>query len=311
MLLGTEGGLRPTRHPLLTVIHPTEDILNFLLYLKREGYSESSIRNNRKILMKLNNRIGTLLDGNAVKDYIASMNCRGGTKKNNLLAYRLYASWKGFEFKLPRMSDTEPEIPYVPLESELNSFISAASKSLAPILGIAKESGARIGEILRLEWKDIDPLQNTINFRAEKGSLNRQCKVSPNLVSMIMAHPRKNNRIFQSKSGSIRNRFQLLRSRLSVKLQNDRLLKIHLHSFRHWYACSIYFKYKDILLTQNKLGHKSLRSTLRYARLVNWEQSDEFVCKATQNQDEAMKLIESGFEFVTVINSVSLFRKRK
>src|SRR6266571_1760818 len=116
MLLRTEGGLRPTRHPLLTVIHPSEDILNFLLYLKREGYSESSIRNNRKILMKLNNRIGTLLDGNAVKDYIASMNCRGGTKKNILPPSRLSPSWKVFESKHQRKPNMEPELPSIRLD---------------------------------------------------------------------------------------------------------------------------------------------------------------------------------------------------
>lgn len=172
------------------------DVLNFLFWMKREGYSESTIRNSRKILAKLQNRLGILLDTEAVKDFVANMDARGGTKKLNLLAYRLYLKWKGLDFKLPRVSDAEAEIPYLPLESELNSLISAASKGLGPILLLLKESGCRIGEALRLEWKDLDPERCIVNTRAEKGSLNRQCKVSPQLVAMILRLPRKSDRIF-------------------------------------------------------------------------------------------------------------------
>jgi hypothetical protein len=41
--------------------------------MRREGYSPSSIKNFRKILVKLSNRLGTLLDGKAVKDFVAKM----------------------------------------------------------------------------------------------------------------------------------------------------------------------------------------------------------------------------------------------
>src|SRR5207249_11528633 len=91
---------------------------------------------------------------------------------------------------------------------------------------------------------------------------------------------------------------------------NPRLNLIHLHTLRHFRATTWYFQTKDVLYCQQQLGHRSITNTLRYVRLVDWR-SDEFICKAAKNPDEAIKLIESGFEFVTVINSVSLFRKRK
>ena len=75
------------------------EILKFLLWMKREGYSESSIRNVRKVLQKLARRIGTLLDGDTVKDHVSNMDVRGGTKKNNLLAYKALCDLEGLQVR--------------------------------------------------------------------------------------------------------------------------------------------------------------------------------------------------------------------
>ncbi len=76
---------RTRQNATLPQEQPSE-VVNFLLWMQREGYSQSSIKNVRKILIKLSNRIGTLLDGEAVKDFVSRMEARGGTKKLNLLA---------------------------------------------------------------------------------------------------------------------------------------------------------------------------------------------------------------------------------
>jgi pentose-5-phosphate-3-epimerase len=44
--------------------------------------------------------------------------------------------------------------------------------------------------------------------------------------------------------------------------------------------------------------------------LVTFE-SDEFICKVAKNVQEAKELIENGFEYVTEIDGIQLFRKRK
>jgi hypothetical protein len=58
------------------------------------------------------------------------------------------------------------------------------------------------------------------------------------------------------------------------------------------------------------LGHKDLRSTLRYVQLISFP-SDEFYCATAKDVNEAKALIERGFEYVTEIDGVKLFRKRK
>ena len=59
------------------------------------------------------------------------------------------------------------------------------------------------------------------------------------------------------------------------------------------------------------LGHKSINNTLIYTHLVDFERSDQYYSATATTIVEAQQLVESGFEYVTEIDNVSLFRKRK
>jgi hypothetical protein len=59
------------------------------------------------------------------------------------------------------------------------------------------------------------------------------------------------------------------------------------------------------------LGHKKLETTLIYTQLVSFNEEDEFYSATATTIKEARKLIEQGFEYVTEIDGVKLFRKRK
>jgi hypothetical protein len=39
--------------------------------------------------------------------------------------------------------------------------------------------------------------------------------------------------------------------------------------------------------------------------------SEDYACKTAKNINEAMQLVEQGFEYITEMDSVKLFRKRK
>jgi len=50
--------------------------------------------------------------------------------------------------------------------------------------------------------------------------------------------------------------------------------------------------------------HTSLNSTV-------YLDSDEWTCRAATAKEEAMSLIEGGFQYVTTIEGIQLFKKRK
>jgi integrase len=87
--------------------------------------------------------------------------------------------------------------------------------------------------------------------------------------------------------------------------------KIGLYDFRHFKATMEYHKTKDLLHVKAILGHKDLRTTLRYTQLLETIETDDNHCKTATSIKEATDLIENGFEYVTEMEGTKLFRKRK
>ena len=71
-----------------------------------------------------------------------------------------------------------------------------------------------------------------------------------------------------------------------------------------------YAKTKDILHVKQLLGHRSIDNTLKYTQLISFE-DDEYLCKTAKTVDESVQLIEVGYEYVTEIEGIKLFKKRK
>ena len=102
----------------------------------------------------------------------------------------------------------------------------------------------------------------------------------------------------------------MMRNRLAKKLNKPELKTIRLYDFRHYFASTLYAKTRDILLVKQQLGHKKIETTLIYTQLLNLN-DDEWTCKATNSKEEAIELIENGFQFVNDIDGYKLYRKRK
>ena len=62
-------------------------------------------------------------------------------------------------------------------------------------------------------------------------------------------------------------------------MQNPRFNRISFHTFRHWKATTEYHKTKDILHVKELLGHKSIKNTLIYTHLVDFEEDNTFIVK--------------------------------
>lgn len=45
--------------------------------------------------------------------------------------------------------------------------------------------------------------------------------------------------------------------------------------------------------------------------LVDWREDDQFICKVASTVEEAKTLVERGFEYITEVIGVKLFRKRR
>ena len=287
-------------------------ILQFLVKLKNDGIQETTIQNYAKFLRLLVEKGARLHDPESVKQSLANQDSWAcSTKQYASIVYGKYAEHIGLQWKKPRYQ-ADRKIPFIPLETELDSLIAHCGKKLATLIKVLKDTGMRVGEALRLEWQDIDVKNNTITLnRPEKHGVCRMLKVSSEAVGMLNALPKKTNRIFGTRAlTSYEGDFSIQRRRAAAKLQNPRLLQIHFHTFRHWKATMEYHKTKDILHVMALLGHRNVQNTMLYTQLVNFEGAD-YHSSTAKTIEEAAKLVESGFEYVVTVDNIMLFRKRK
>jgi integrase len=102
--------------------------------------------------------------------------------------------------------------------------------------------------------------------------------------------------------------------RLSKKLGNPRLAKIHFHLIRHWFGTMEYHKKPDLIHVQKLLGHRNVLATQIYVNLEQAlfrEANDEYHVKVAETVDEATKLIAVGYEYVSTMGDQQIYRKRK
>jgi integrase len=297
------------------IVGDNEKINNHIEWMKREGYKQSTIDRRRAILYRLQKLNADLENPESVKTIIAEQNhWKASQKQVVVFAYDLYAKQYGYTWNRP-WYEAVRELPFIPQEREIDDLIAGVNKEISLLLLIAKETGARAGEVYDLLWTDIDFEGRTLSIRAEKNSNPRRFKLSKKLQNLLECYPKTTERIFNNYKNlkNLRRTFEKQRKQLAFKLCNPRLNQIKIHTLRHWKGTTEYDKTKDILHVMQTLGHKNIKNTLLYTQLVSVSEDKGYICKIAKTPAEAVALIEDGFEEHTSFDNgnVKLFRKRK
>jgi len=283
-------------------------IIEYLFYRKKLGLREQTLRTDSKILRFLTKKCD-LANSESVLEYLSNCPVSLCRKANLATVYDGFAKHFKMPFQKPYYR-REETIPFIPTNEEVEALINRVRNIRhAATLRLLKETGMRIGEACQLSFKDFDFERKTVRVRPEKHSHAREIKLSEKLVGMLQTMFAKKQ--FIPTFGAMRRCLERHRKVLAEAQNNPRFLQIHLHTFRHFKATMLYSQTKDILFVQRTLGHKTLQNTLRYTQLIEAQEENGFICKAAKSLEEASKLIEIGFEYVTEIDGTKLFRKRK
>ena len=162
---------------------------------------------------------------------------------------------------------------------------------------------------LRLRWIDVSGNVITIN-RPVKGHYPRQIQVSNNLISMLNSLNKTSENVFSTTYQTIARCYNLMRKKVALKLNNPRIVKITLTTFRHWGATMLYHQTRNILLVKKLLGHKKIENTMKYTQLIQFKDDDYEVATASTSE-EAKELGKAGFEKYDEFNGIHLYRKPK
>ena len=294
--------------------------MNYLL--SKKSLKPTSIKRKVMTIKSLFRHGVTLSDPDSFVKFLNTSDWASGTKDVAVDSYRDYLNMIGLtEVKLPHIR-REDRLPFVPYESEIDTLIYGVRAKTSTFLRLLKDTGCRPVEAWSIKWPDIELVNRCVTITGVKYSNSRKLKLSEQTLNMLYALPKNGQYVFSKSDNKaflgleieyFARNYTKARKHISEKLKNPRLKLVTLRSFRHWKATIEYHKTKDILHVKELLGHKSIKNTLKYVHLANAlsGQTDEWVCKVAKSVAEASELIESGFEYVTEMDGVKLFRKRK
>jgi integrase len=285
-----------------------------MLWMKKNAYEDTTIKATAKRLKHLQNN-SLLADPETIKTFIANKKCSNGFKETLIETYDIYMRSINQQWNKP-FYERYDKMPKIPTEEHINMLISNASPRMALFLSMSKDLGTRPIELTWLKVADINLQNGTVNITGAKHTIGRNGKLKTNTLEMLKQyinkkHLNQDNRIFPTESENISESYRRLRNALAKKLQDPTIQQIRLYDFRHFKATMEYHKTRDLLHVKALLGHKDLKTTLRYTQLLETLENDEYHCKTATNVKDATALIENGFEYITEIDGTKLFRKRK
>jgi integrase len=281
--------------------------------MKKEAYEDTTIKATAKRLRHLE-RNCNLADPESVKRYVANKQCSNGFKETLIETYAIYMRSIGRTWQQPFYNRYD-KLPKIPLEQKLDLLIANARTRMSLFLSMEKDLGTRPIELTWLKVSDIDLNNGVTNITGAKHTIGRNGRLKPQTLEMLKRYItqkklNQTDRIFLATAQTICEIYRRMRNNLATKLQDPTIKQIRLYDFRHFKASMEYHKTKDLLYVKALLGHKDLRTTLRYTQLLELG-NDEYTCKVAKTLEEATNLIENGFEYVTEMDDIKLFRKRK
>jgi integrase len=248
--------------------------------------------------------------------YILAIDGASKYKVTLLSAYLYYCKANNITWIPPRIKARSAPI-IVPTEERIDKIIGVGMQKWVTVFGISKH-GLRPDEVSKIVLRDIDLPRGLLSVRTSKMGAERTLKLKEYALYNLKTYIEREEVTSQNKplfpgARAMHVMWDRQRHRAYLNFRDPESLKIRLYDLRPWFATSEYLKKCDIFHVKYLLGHRDIKSTLIYMHvaqaLVN--NSEEYISRVARTIDEALKLIDAGFEYVTEMDGVKLFRKRK
>jgi len=139
----------------------------------------------------------------------------------------------------------------------------------------ALKSGLRFGEIIALNWEDVDFSHKLLTVRhsivrgimgSPKSNKIRYVPLTDSLIEMLWEKPKNEDYIFTLGNNKPMKQIYCLKN-LNRICRNLKIRKIGWHTFRHTFASHLANNGVSMKAIQELLGHADITTTMRYAHL--------------------------------------------
>jgi integrase len=152
--------------------------------------------------------------------------------------------------------------------NEEDRLMAAASPWLREIIVFALNTGMRQGEILRLQWQDVDFSRGTLIVMQSKNGMRRTIPLNAKVYELLSAKQAASGLasgpVFKTPLGNLLQVRFLVREFCEARNRAG-IPDFRFHDMRHTFATRLVQRGVDLYKVQRLLGHKTNLMTQRYA----------------------------------------------
>lgn len=145
-------------------------------------------------------------------------------------------------------------------DDQIGKILSNCDEFYQAVIIFLQNTGARLGELHRLRWKDIDRANKQVTLRDFKTNDIRTVPVPDELITRLEGIKGKEEFVFP------RNRSRLKHTVIAICKRAE--VKASCHTFRHEYISRLLEAGVDPISIMRLTGHKRLATLQRYAHLA-------------------------------------------
>ena len=173
--------------------------------------------------------------------------------------------------KVKKLLEDNHKIRFLTIEEE-NKLYKSLPDFLKPIVTVALQTGMRKGEILNLQWSNIDFEYGFIELLKTKTGKARKIPISDKLMEILKNQEKESDYVFiNPETGlpyvDIKKSFNKAKEEAGIK-------DFRFHDLRHTVATRLVEKGIDLLVVMDILGHTNIETTMRYAHPIPKRKQD-------------------------------------
>jgi len=146
-------------------------------------------------------------------------------------------------------------------ERMLNALAACENAYMRPLILLALETAARLGELLKLRWKDIDFSKRTATLYDTKNGDDRTIPLSTSALAVLQDLPRDlSGWVFPISESAVEQAWRRARKRANID-------DLRFHDLRHEATSRFFEKGLNPMQVAAITGHKTLQMLKRYTHL--------------------------------------------